>query len=158
MSVLLHTFLDQAADLCPQALAATLDEASWSFAQSRDWAHAYAIALADMGISKGDRIIVQAEFSLAQLGLFFGAQRLGAVFAPLHPDFGQQEVLRAVRYLRPSLMVQDRLRATQSPRPKGWATSCLKRGLFPCTARRKPSSGIAIVPWPWTPKSPMPSF
>lgn len=129
MTQLTHSFLDQAADICPDSLAATLLEQSLTFAQAQDWAHGYALALAEIGLRKGDRIVVQAEFSLAQLGLFFGAQILGAVFAPVHPDFSAAELERAARYLRPALVVQDAKRAVQAPLPDDFKTILLDGAL-----------------------------
>lgn len=142
MPQLVHDILENAAALTPDACAATLGAERVSFAQVLAQAQAFAAVLADMGVRHGDRVLVQAEFGLVQLGLFFGLQQIGAVFAPVHPAFGAEELAQAITYLRPALVVQDMARAAKAPvaptQPQALIDGALLRDVI-VAAGRKPA-------------------
>ncbi|MBX3529030.1 MAG: acyl--CoA ligase [Rhizobiaceae bacterium] len=111
MTQLTHTILTIARNTTPRALAATLGDDTLTFDEAWALTARYVNALRRLGVRHGDRVAVQAEFRLEQIGLFFATQYLGAVFAPLNPAFSPDEVERAVAYLKPALLVQDAARA-----------------------------------------------
>jgi acyl-CoA synthetase (AMP-forming)/AMP-acid ligase II len=63
------------------------------------------------GVGPGDRVLAWADTSLAQLALFAGSAKLGAVFAPLDARLGAREAADVARIARPGLVVADAARA-----------------------------------------------
>jgi acyl-CoA synthetase (AMP-forming)/AMP-acid ligase II len=105
-----HRILDLAVSSTPNALAASLDEHTVTFAEVDGAANAMARVLQSLGIKRGSRILFQAEMTLDHLAFYFASQRLGAAFVPLNPALSQDELLPIAGYIRPDLLVLDPLR------------------------------------------------
>jgi len=71
----------------------------------------YAAALAALGVGAGDRIVVQAEKSIAQALLYLAVLRVGAVFVPLNPAYSIAETEYFIRDAEPVIVVCDPRRA-----------------------------------------------
>lgn len=113
MAQLIHSILSVATKTVPNTLAATLGEEEATFAEVSAATGRWINALNTLGLTRGDRLVIQAEFTLEQLPLFFATQYLGVVFAPVNPAFSPAEVERVAAYLRPRLVVQDAARAAE---------------------------------------------
>ena len=109
------SILDNAETLVPGALAATLGDEAITFGDAGKLTRRYAQVLSDLGLCQGDRLVLQADFTLDQIALYFAVQKLGAVFAPINPAFGPEEATRDVPYLRPRIVVQDLGHAASCP-------------------------------------------
>ena len=66
-----------------------------------------AAGLVALGIGKGDRLAVQADKSLAQAFLYLATLRIGAVYVPLNPAYGPEEVGYFLDDSQPRLFVCD---------------------------------------------------
>ena len=64
-------------------------------------------ALAALGVEPGDRVAAQIEKSTANLVLYLGAIRAGAVFLPLNPAYTQTELSYFIADAEPALIVCD---------------------------------------------------
>lgn len=104
---LTHRILDLAVSSTPNALAASLDEHTVTFAEVDKAANAMARALQSLGIKRGSRILFQAEMALDHLAFYFATQRLGAAFVPLNPALSREEIRPIAAYIRPDLLVLD---------------------------------------------------
>ena len=104
---LTHRILDLAVNTTPNALAASLDERTVTFAEVDKAANAMARALQVLGIKRGSRILFQAEMALDHLAFYFATQRLGAAFVPVNPALSPEELLPIAGYIRPDLVVLD---------------------------------------------------
>lgn len=107
MQRLTHRILDLAVSTVPNALAASLDERTVTFADVDKAANAMARTLQVLGIGRGSRILFQAEMALGHLAFYFATQRLGAAFVPINPALSLDELRPIAAYVRPDLVVFD---------------------------------------------------
>jgi malonyl-CoA/methylmalonyl-CoA synthetase len=68
-------------------------------------AAALSATLADLGVACGDRILVQAEKSLAFILLYLAALRMGAIFVPLNTGYADGEVDYFIADAEPALII-----------------------------------------------------
>lgn len=112
MAQTIHSILQIAAATVPNGIAATLRDEVQTFGQVLERTGRYINLLHSLGIGRGDRVLLQADFELEHIPLFFATQYLGAIFAPLNPAFRPQEVCEIVDYLQPAMVVQDAAHAS----------------------------------------------
>jgi acyl-CoA synthetase (AMP-forming)/AMP-acid ligase II len=82
----LHTLLDDAANTAPQAPAIRDGNGRWSYAQFAAFSHAFGTWLADRGVVRGDRVLIQLPNSRELAAMFFGCSRRAAIFVPINPE------------------------------------------------------------------------
>jgi len=85
-------FLLQSAKRYPNEIALAWGEDTWTWAQLNARVGAMAAALAARGVSKGDRILVQAKNSNQLFESMFVCFRLGAVWVPTNFRLTAEEV------------------------------------------------------------------
>jgi acyl-CoA synthetase (AMP-forming)/AMP-acid ligase II len=107
MARLIGRILDLAANATPNALAASFGDRVVTFAEADRAANRLARALLELGVRRGDRVIVWCDASLRAFDLFFATQRIGAVFAPINPEFSLDEALACILYAQPRLLIAD---------------------------------------------------
>ena len=76
-----------------------------TYRQIADGAARYANALAELGVSAGDRVTVQVEKSLDNLLLYLGVLKVGAVYQPLNTAYTAAELDYFVGDAKPALVV-----------------------------------------------------
>jgi len=84
---------ENAADVAPDAIAATLDQDSLTFGDIELGANYIAHDMLHTGIGRGDRVLFWADTSLAAIPIFAACAKVGAVFAPLNARASLEEVL-----------------------------------------------------------------
>ena len=67
----------------------------------------FANALTSMGVKPGDRVAVQVEKSVANVGLYLATIRAGAVFLPLNSAYTPAEMAYFIADAQPALIVCD---------------------------------------------------
>lgn len=67
-------------------------EQTWSYADLGFWSQHMAGALQTLGVTPGDRVLVQVEKSPHAVALYLGCLRLGAVYVPLNTAYTLEEV------------------------------------------------------------------
>lgn len=81
----------------PDETFLTFGDSSWSWAETASQAHAFACALQDLGVEKGDRIAVMMpnwpEFVIAVLA----AAEAGAVVVPINPGYSPRDIQFVLR-------------------------------------------------------------
>jgi fatty-acyl-CoA synthase len=97
--------LENAADVAPDAIAATLDDDAMTFADIERGGNWMAHALLRSGITRGDRVLWWGDTSLAALPVFAGAAKVGAVFAPLNARSSLEEVIPVAELARAKLVL-----------------------------------------------------
>jgi len=107
MAQTIHSILSIAARTASSGTAATLRDDVRTFGEVLAETARHINLLNSLGIRKGDRVLLQADFELEHIALFFATQYLGAIFAPLNPAFRVAEVREIVDYLQPAMLVQD---------------------------------------------------
>jgi malonyl-CoA/methylmalonyl-CoA synthetase len=65
----------------------------------------YANALLDLGVERGDRVLVQADKSAEAIGLYLGCLRAGAVYVPLNTAYTIAELEHYVADAQPRVVV-----------------------------------------------------
>jgi malonyl-CoA/methylmalonyl-CoA synthetase len=86
---------------------------SLTFGDIASGAARYANALAALGVEPGDRVTVQVEKSIANVLLYLGVMKLGAVYQPLNTAYTAAEVAYFVEDAEPKLIVCDPSRQTE---------------------------------------------
>ncbi len=84
---------------------------TWSYGDLIAASAKTARALASLGVKPGERVAVQVEKSAQALMLFFGVNRLGAVYLPLNTAYTTAEVSYFLSDAEPALVVVDPARA-----------------------------------------------
>ena len=84
---------------------------SWSLPDVLAEADRYAVGLAERGVVRGDRVAVLLGNKPPALFSWFGANQLGAVFAPINPALKAPEIANLVRLVAPRVLVVDESRA-----------------------------------------------
>ncbi|MGO9877621.1 MAG: class I adenylate-forming enzyme family protein [Acidimicrobiia bacterium] len=103
--LLVSQILENAARVAPDAIAATLDDQSVTFAEIDRQANGIANALAGEGIGCGDRVLWWGDTDLDAVPVFCALAKLGAVFAPLNARSSLEEVTPVAEYARPHLLL-----------------------------------------------------
>jgi fatty-acyl-CoA synthase len=103
--LLVSGILENAADVAPDAVAASLDEDEITFAEIEARGNRLAHGLLDAGIGRGDRVLWWGDTSLDAIPLFAALGKIGAVFAPLNARASLAEVTPVAEYARPRLLL-----------------------------------------------------
>ena len=99
-------FSTQAAARPTRAFLWTPD-GSVTYGEADDRVEAYAAALQQRGIGAGDRVLLLMSNSATQVLLWLALDRIGAVNVPVNTALGPDLLARAVRTVRPALVVVD---------------------------------------------------
>ena len=78
-----------------------------SFRELAVWSSRFANFLARRGVTRGDRVAIMLEPSLAFYGSLFGAVKMGAIAVPLFTLFGPDGVAARVEDCRPTLLLVE---------------------------------------------------
>jgi len=70
---------------------------SFSYRRLQDLSERFAGALTDMGIAKGDRVMIYIANSIQWVIAFLGIQRIGAVVVPVSPIYTSHEITYMIR-------------------------------------------------------------
>jgi acetyl-CoA synthetase len=76
-----------------------------NFATLRAWSSRFAHLLAAEGVTRGDRVAIMLEPSLAFYGALFGTLKRGAIAVPLFPLFGPEGLALRLSDCRPRLLL-----------------------------------------------------
>ncbi len=105
MGLLIGDIAREVAAERPRALAGTLGEEAIAFGELDLAADRLAAGLRGTGIGRGDVVVWWSGPSLDSLVVITACARVGAVFAPLSPLLGEEEVRAVVEYMRPALVI-----------------------------------------------------
>jgi crotonobetaine/carnitine-CoA ligase len=85
----------------------TTPAGSWTYADVLAEVDRTAVGLASRGVVHGDRVSVLLPNGAETLFAWFGANRLGALFAPLNPQYTPHELAGQLRLTAPRVLVAD---------------------------------------------------
>ena len=105
--------------------------------------------LAELGVKTGDRILVQAEKSLAFILLYLAALRMGAIFVPLNTGYAEGEVDYFISDAEPALIITSPSRAE--------AMTALAAGRAPVHTMGQNDDGSLLAHKPVSPPPPRPT-
>ena len=78
----LATFLTQSARRVPDDVALVMGDTQWTWSQLEARVDALAVALQDMGLQQGDRVLCQSQNCLEMMQAMFAVWRAGGVWVP----------------------------------------------------------------------------
>jgi long-chain acyl-CoA synthetase len=102
-----YDMLVRGAALAPDAPALIQGPRHWSFRQLRERADSLATGLAELGLSKGDRICILAQNDAAYVDLYGACARQGLVAYPINWRLTAPEVERVLERAAPRMLVAD---------------------------------------------------
>ncbi|UCH23142.1 MAG: AMP-binding protein [Deltaproteobacteria bacterium] len=89
---LTFTRFDRMSELYPDRTAVIYLGENFSYSRLRDLSERFAGALADMGVKKGDRVLIYISNCIQWVIAFLGIQKLGAVLVPVSPIYTSYEL------------------------------------------------------------------
>ncbi len=90
-----------------EAIFDNIEKKRYTFAELDSRANQFAHILLDMGIAKGDRIVMFAKNRLDCIDLFLATGKIGAILAPLNIRLAPQELKYLVDKTNPALLAYD---------------------------------------------------
>jgi len=125
------------------------DGQSLSYADLDRQAAHMAATLASLGVKPGDRVLVQAEKSVAFIVLYLAALRMGAIFVPLNTSYADGEVAYFIADADPALIITAPARAA--------AMTALAAGRAPVETMGQNNDGTLFEKAVTTPPPPRPA-
>ncbi|MBI1372510.1 MAG: AMP-binding protein [Phycisphaera sp.] len=104
--------LDQTADRFPEAPALEYGDLRWDYHQLRQKTQRVAGGLANLGVRKGDRVLMALPNCPEFVTVFMAAQKLGAVVVNAGPLIGVDDLRRLIEMTEPRVVVGLDLQAT----------------------------------------------
>jgi acyl-CoA synthetase (AMP-forming)/AMP-acid ligase II len=96
-----------AARACPGRRAVVMGDRALTYGELERRANQTARALADRGLTRGDRLVTWCDTCLEVVPVFAGAAKAGVVFAPVNAHLGVDEAVDVMAAARTSLVVVD---------------------------------------------------
>ncbi|MDX1777226.1 MAG: fatty acid CoA ligase family protein, partial [Desulfobulbales bacterium] len=78
---------------------------SWSFKEMNDTTDWFAGSLAELGIRRGDRVMLMVKPSLEFITLTFALFKMGAVIILIDPGMGYKNLLRCIGQVKPQVFI-----------------------------------------------------
>jgi len=107
VDLLIGDLLRNAARAVPDRVAATFNDEQLTFGQIDARSNQLARVLTDLGIRRGDRVVVRSGTDLLLVPLFGAAAKIGAVFAPLNPALSDDEAATVIDQAQPALVISQ---------------------------------------------------
>ncbi|MFN8571829.1 MAG: AMP-binding protein [Gemmatimonadaceae bacterium] len=108
----LDAILTRAATTVPERAAVVFEGVTWTYGEVYDRARRLAGALANLGVSKGDRVALWTTNRAEFLEVFFAVPMLGAIVAPLDYWWNWDEARMALQQLEPQVLIVGAAQAT----------------------------------------------
>ena len=99
--------LFDALESASSALAYEFEGRSLTWADLDHHARAYANAMSNAGVGRGDRVAVYAETCLEQIIALFGNYFLGAIHVPINTRYRAQELQHILADCEPAAVIVD---------------------------------------------------
>ena len=106
-AALLHELLDEAAVHWPDRPAVTCHESTITYRELAEASRRAAYWLSELGLRRGQRLLVSAQSSTTVPVLVYAASRLGAAFSLLHEQVQGEQLEHVLHDSEPMLIVTD---------------------------------------------------
>lgn len=107
IATLLHHILDHRAQSSPDAAAVNSYDESWTYSELHEASLTYASWLAELGVQRGDRVLVVAPHTLRTVAVLFAASRLGALYVVVGDSLRPYVLEHIVRDCEPRAVLVD---------------------------------------------------
>ena len=78
---------------------------SWSFKEMDNMTDFFARSLSDLGITRGDRVMLMVKPSVEFITLTFALFKIGAVIILIDPGMGYKNLLKCVGKVKPEIFI-----------------------------------------------------
>ncbi len=106
-SILIHHFLEQSAKSFPDKIALIHEEIRATYKQINTTANHLARGLLDLGVNKGDRVVLILENSLEYVAGYYAALKTGALVVPLSSDLKPDGLRPLLAELEPKIILSS---------------------------------------------------
>ncbi|OOC58790.1 amino acid adenylation domain-containing protein [Paenibacillus ihbetae] len=113
----LHEYFLQFSSKIPDQLAIISNHAEWTYSQLKKQSEAYAKDLEEIGLSIGDRVILEFEPCPEAVALIIACSIRGLVFIPANPDTPQERIESIISNTEARLHIQKERIRTFSQHP-----------------------------------------
>jgi len=103
----IHHFLEESAKTAPDKTALVHEEVRVTYKQINTKANRLAHWLINLGVSKGDRIVIVLENSLEYVVSYYGVLKSGAVAVPLSSDLKPDGLMPLLEELKPEVIISS---------------------------------------------------
>ena len=107
MPNLIHHFLEESTRLFPDKTALIHEEVRATYRQINTKANLLARWLIDLGVSKGDRVVLVLENCLEYVISYYGVLKAGAVAVPLSSDLKPDGLRPLLQELEPTVIISS---------------------------------------------------
>ncbi|MBW1643504.1 MAG: acyl--CoA ligase [Deltaproteobacteria bacterium] len=107
MSNLIHHFLEESTKLFPDKAALVHEEVRATYKQVNTKANQLGCWLIDIGVSKGDRVVLLLENCLEYVVSYYGILKAGAVAVPLSSDLKPDGLRPLLEELKPEVIISS---------------------------------------------------
>ena len=104
---LIHHFLEESTELFPDKTALVHDEVRATYKQINTKANRLAHWLINLGVSKGDRIVMVLENCMEYVVSYYGVLKAGAVAVPLSTDLKPDGLIPLLKELEPEAIISS---------------------------------------------------
>lgn len=104
-TMLVHSLLDAAAAEVPDSAAVSDASGRWTYGTLAEFSRAVEAWLADQGVGRDDRVVVQLPSTRELVAMFYGVSRRGAVFVPLNPAMKPFHLRAVIDNAQPRLVI-----------------------------------------------------
>jgi len=104
---LIHHFLEESTELFPDKTALIHEEVRATYAQINEKANRLARWLIDLGITRGDRVVLVLENCLEYVISYYGVLKAGAVAVPLSSDLKPDGLRPLLEELEPAVIISS---------------------------------------------------
>lgn len=95
------------AQAIPDAPCYLVDDKTYTFAEVNSRVNCYAAGLANLGVSKGDRVVIFMRSCVEVVFMAFAANKLGAIWVPINGDYKGEWLAEAVSDSKGKVVVTD---------------------------------------------------
>ena len=104
---LIHHFLEESTELFPDKTALVHEEVQATYKQINTKANRLGCWLIDIGVSKGDRVVLLLENCMEYVVSYYGALKAGAVAVPLSSDLKPDGLRPLLEELEPEVIISS---------------------------------------------------
>ncbi len=91
----------------PDAPCYLVDDAVYTFSQVNSHVNRYAAGLQQLGISKGDRVVIYMRSCVEFIFMAFAANKLGAIWVPINADYKGSWLADAIKESKGKVLLTD---------------------------------------------------
>ena len=104
---LIHHFLEQSAQTCPDKVAIIQDDVRASYTKINSEANQIAHWLISQGIKTGDRVVLILENNPEYVVSYYGVLKAGAVAVSLNNDIKPEGLKHVLREIKPRIIISS---------------------------------------------------